>query len=65
LSVQIGDWGDLKNFKFFKKTFGLFGINYYFCTRKYGNAQRQKRVAEGAGEKRSLKNRYNNQVRKN
>ena len=54
-----------KNFKISSKTFGGLEIKFYFCTRKYGKAQRQKRVAGKAEEKRSLKNRYNNQVRKN
>ena len=37
--------GSSKNFKILLKTFGQFKIKFYFCTRKYGKAQRQKRVA--------------------
>ena len=54
-----------KTLKFSFKTFGELEIKFYFCTRKYGKAQRQKRVAEEAEEKRSLKNRYTTKLRKN
>jgi hypothetical protein len=43
--------GYLKNFKFSLETFGQLEIKFYFCTRKYGKAQRQKRVAVGSGRK--------------